>query len=208
VSPPVTPTYPTDQPSPSTQPKSETDFAAALRALQEKIAANEAAGMSRDQAFSSAMTGFGTQIGGLGNQIGGLDQSLTGLQQGLTGLSEGFGAYQAANAKEAAAKQKQEQGQQILNILGQQRTGAVKTPDPAKIDYLYDIGDESIFATPKQESLFLSPFEDAPEQVEGVTPRYQYYDYNKNKYNYADGGLIGGDDLQTIDDLYEMLRSK
>jgi len=208
VSPPVTPTYPTDQPSPSTQPKSEADFAAALRALQEKIAANEAAGMGRNEAFSSAVTGLGTQLGGLGNQIGGINQNLTGLQQGLAGLSEGFGAYQAANAKEAAAKQKQEQGQQILNILGQQRTGAVKTPDPAKIDYLYDIGGESIFATPKQESLMPSPFEEAPAPVDGAMPRYQYYDYNKNTYNYADGGLIGGDDLQTIDDLYEMLRSK
>ncbi len=183
VSPPVTPTYPTDQPSPSTQPKSETDFAAALRALQEKIAANEAAGMSRDQAFSSAMTGFGTQIGGLGNQIGGFDQSLTGLQQGLTGLSEGFGAYQAANAQ-AAAKQKQEQNaQQLMNILGQQQTVSAKTPPGAQIDYLYDIGGESIFAP-------MAKKDTKPKQDGYYEPPVQI----------ASGG--------SIDDLYEMLRSK
>jgi len=167
--------------------------------LQAQIAANEAAGMGRDEAFSAAVAGLGTQVGGLGTQIGGIGQGLAGLQQGLAGLSEGFGAYQASAAA-AAARQKQEQGaQQIMNILGQQKTTDVKTPGVAKIDYLYDIGGESLFATPKQESLMLSPFEDAPAPVEGALPRYQYY---------AEGGLIGADDLQTIDDLYEMLRSK
>jgi len=178
--------------------------------LNAQILANESAGMGRDEAIKSAVAGLGTQIGGLGTQLSGLGQGLGGLQEGLAGLSAGFGAYQASAAQAAAAskaaaskaaadRQKQEGGQQILNMLGQQRTGEVKTPGVAKIDYLYDIGGESLFATPKQESLMLSPFEDAPEPVEGAAPRYQYY---------SDGGLIGSDDLQTIDDLYEMLRGK
>jgi hypothetical protein len=72
---------------------------------------------------------------------------------------------------------------------------------------MYDIGGESIFATPKQESLMPSPFEETPEAVEGVRPRYQYYDPSGG-YQYADGGLIDGNDMRTINDLYEILRSK
>ena len=34
----------------------------------------------------------------------------------------------------------------------------VQTPDPMRIDYLYDIGGSSIFATPQQAQLFGSPF--------------------------------------------------
>jgi hypothetical protein len=102
-----------------------------------------------------------------------------------------------------------------MQLLTAQRQTNVKEAPVAAIDYLYDIGDESIFATPKQESLFLSPFEEAPAPVEGAMPRYQYYDAKTGKYTYADGGmvafdmggLIGSDDY-TIDDLYEMLRSK
>ena len=40
------------------------------------------------------------------------------------------------------------------DIEGQQVN--VKTPDPAKIDYLYDFS--SIFANPQQEQLFANPF--------------------------------------------------
>jgi len=163
--------------------------------LAAQIAANEAAGMGRDEAFSSAVAGLGTQIGGLGTQIGGIGQGLSGLQQGLAGLSAGFGAYQAANAKAAATKQRQEQGQQLLNMLTSQGKGEVKSAPLASIDYMYDIGGESVFATPKQESLFLSPFENAPAPVEGAMP----------KYKYADGGFI--EDDYTIDDLYRTLGS-
>ena len=41
--------------------------------------------------------------------------------------------------------------------IGGQRVD-VKSGDKVKLDYLYDIGGESIFATPQQESMFGSPF--------------------------------------------------
>ena len=40
----------------------------------------------------------------------------------------------------------------------QQRTATTKKMGVADIDYLYDIGGESIFATPQQQSLFASPY--------------------------------------------------
>jgi len=57
--------------------------------------------------------------------------------------------------------------EQNVNAMMQQITSAgdaagqqvtVKTPDPMNIDYLYDIGGESIFATPSQAQLFGSPY--------------------------------------------------
>jgi len=60
-----------------------------------------------------------------------------------------------------------------------------KTPPGAEIDYLYDIGGESIFAPMKKESKY--------------HPREGYYDPYVEK-NMAQGG--------SIDDLYDLLRSK
>jgi hypothetical protein len=57
--------------------------------------------------------------------------------------------------------------EQNVNAMMQQITSAgdaagqqvtVNTPDPMNIDYLYDIGGESIFATPSQAQLFGSPY--------------------------------------------------
>jgi len=104
-------------------------------------------------------------------------------------------------------ERRKKNGQEALGLLAQMGSGSVKTPEPAKIEYMFDIGGESMFATPKQESLMPSPFEETPEAVEGVRPYYQYFQPGIG-YTYAEGGLIGGDDMQTIDDLYEMLRSK
>ena len=89
-------------------------------------------------------------------------------------------------------------------LLAQSQAVTVKPPPVAEIDYMYDIGGDSIFATPKQESLMPSPFEANPEAVEGAMPRYQYYD-PKGGYQYAEGGVI---EENTIDDLYEILRGK
>jgi hypothetical protein len=93
--------------------------------------------------------------------------------------------------------------------------GEVKTPPPALIEYLFDIAGESIFATPRQESLMPSPFEEAPTPVEGAMPRYQYIDPKTGRYTYADGGMVAfdmggliGSDEYTIDDLYRILGSK
>jgi len=70
---------------------------------------------------------------------------------------------------------------------------------------MYDIGGESMFATPKQESLMPSPYEDTPEAVEGVRPYYQYFVPGYG-YTYAEGGMV--EDEYTIDDLYRILGSK
>jgi hypothetical protein len=73
--------------------------------------------------------------------------------------------------------------------MAQTQTVLVKPPPVAEIDYMYDIGGESVFATPKQESLMPSPFEETPEAVEGAMPRYQYY-APQGGYQYADGGMV------------------
>ena len=67
---------------------------------------------------------------------------------------------------------------------------AAKTPPGAEIDYLYDIGGESIFAPMRAKSKY--------------EPREGYYD-PKVERRYADGGFV---DEYTVDDLYELLRSK
>jgi hypothetical protein len=66
---------------------------------------------------------------------------------------------------------------------------AAKTPPGAEIDYLYDIGGESIFAPMKTKSKY--------------EPREGYYD-PKVERRYADGGLI---ENGSIEDLYALLRS-
>jgi hypothetical protein len=102
-------------------------------------------------------------------------------------------------------REREREGEQALGLLAQMGQGQVKSAIPAEIDYMYDIGGESIFATPKQESLMPSPFEEAPEAVEGAMPRYQYYSPTGG-YLYANGGMV--EDEYTIDDLYRMLGSK
>lgn len=96
-------------------------------------------------------------------------------------------------------EEKTRKREQAFNALAQTQTVTVKPPPVAEIDYVYDIGGDSIFATPKQESLMISPLEKTPEPVEGAMPRYQYYD-PQGGYQYAEGG--------SIDDLYELLRGK
>lgn len=95
-------------------------------------------------------------------------------------------------------EEKTRKREQAFNALAMQPV-TVRPPPVAEIDYVYDIGGDSIFATPKQESLMPSPLEKTPEPVEGAMPRYQYYD-PRGGYQYAEGG--------SIDDLYELLRGK
>jgi hypothetical protein len=46
----------------------------------------------------------------------------------------------------------------------------VETPDPMNIDYLYDIGGDSVFATPQQAQLFGSPYGGTRAQQPAQTP--------------------------------------
>jgi hypothetical protein len=59
----------------------------------------------------------------------------------------------------------QTEQQEIRDLLEMEQQGLLRGArartlevDPINIEYLYDIGGESIFATPQQESLFTSPY--------------------------------------------------
>jgi hypothetical protein len=183
--------------------------------LLDQIARNEAAGMSRDVALNTAIRDVSTKLGvteqnllgAIGQTKAELSGQIAGVGQQVTDLTGQFGQYKTEQEKRQEEEQREKRGKEAVNLLSQMATTTVKTPEVAKIDYMYDIGGDSLFATPKQESLMPSPFEETPEAAEGAMPKYQYYAPGGG-YTYADGGLIGTDDLQTVDDLYEMLRSK
>ena len=59
--------------------------------------------------------------------------------------------------QEAAKRQQQQQG--LMQLAAAARGVKVTPPDPFQLKYMYDIGGESIFATPTQESLFVSPYD-------------------------------------------------
>jgi hypothetical protein len=142
-----------------------------------------------DGSFDSS--NFGVPSQALGSAI-----NYSGTRQrggGLGGLSGSFDV----DGKEKRDKDKD--GKEAVNLLSQMAVTNVKTPPVAEIDYMYDISGDSVFATPKQESLMPSPFEQTPEAVQGAAPRYQYYDPSGG-YLYADGGMVafeeGGDVTQ------------
>ena len=189
-----------------------------IEQLQAETKKNEDAGMSHDKAVEAAMgvisqtnpppemlTGPATGAGiGAGSDAGTGSGTVAGTGIGAGTTGGGFSDITKYLNEQEEDRKEKEEGEEAVNLLSQMATGQVKTPPPAEIDYFYDIGGESVFATPKQESLMPSPFEDAPEAVEGAMPRYQYQD-PKGGYLYADGGMV---DEYTIDDLYRMLGSK
>ena len=175
--------------------------------LSKQIADNEASGLSRSQATDKAITDLATQTkmskdeiiklitatGEAGQKYtkeqidfleSALGKQITDVGLDLTDLSTSFQSYQTQQAKAEAAKQKQAKMGQVAAQRSQTQQVSAKTPPGAEIDYLYDIGGESIFA-PKKGSK-------APQKD-------SYYDL-------YDGGLI--DDAGSIDDLYNMLGSK
>jgi len=97
-----------------------------------------------------------------------------------SGGGAGEGGSEESTDDEETKKKKQQQtaAAAIQQIMA-------KTPPGAEIDYLYDIGGESIFAPMKTQSKY--------------HPREGYYDPYVEK-NMAQGG--------SIDDLYDLLRSK
>ena len=177
------------------------------KTLTDTIAANEAAGMKRTEATDKAIKELATQtklkdddlrklitttfdtgqkytkeqIDLLEKAIG---KQITGVETGITDLSTTFQSYLADQAKAEAAKQKQAKMGQVAAQRSQTQQVSAKTPPGAVIDYLYDIGGESIFA---------------PTVGSKKQQKESYYDM-------YDGGLI--DDASSIDDLYNMLRSK
>ena len=69
--------------------------------------------------------------------------------------------------------------------IGGQRVD-VKSGDKVKLDYLYDIGGESIFATPQQESMFGSPF----GQRDAMQPANQTLRPFSRASGFAQGGQV------------------
>ena len=90
-----------------------------------------------------------------------------------------------ANKAKAKKQSKLRFNQSLSRALQAVEGISAKTPPGAEIDYLYDIGGESIFAPMKAQSKY--------------QPREGYYD-PKVERDMAQGG--------SIDDLYDMLRSK
>ena len=200
--------------SQSSQQYTQQQVADLQKNLSQQIAANEASGLSRNQATDKAVTDLATQTKLTDAEVrrlitataesgqkstkeqiaaieAALGQQLTGIESGLAGLSTNFQTYQtqqakaeAAQQKAAAAKAQQAKVSQMAAQLSQTQQVSAKTPPGAEIDYLYDIGGESIFAPKKS---------DKKQQKES------YYDL----YN---GGYV--DNAGSIDDLYDMLRSK
>ena len=103
--------------------------------------------------------GLGDQIGGLGDRVGGVEKGISNTQKGL---GQGLGAVMGLISGMGQRTERQNRTNRLLSLLetgsgaGVQET--VKSVDPAQIKYLYDIGGESIFATPEQEKLFVSPY--------------------------------------------------
>lgn len=88
-------------------------------------------------------------------------------RQEPTGIYATLAEQAAAGQAQAEELAKQTQQRQNVNTLmsllggapdlgGQQVT--VKAPDPLQLRYLYDISGPSIFATPQQEQMFVSPY--------------------------------------------------
>jgi len=147
--------------------------------------------------FGGGTGGTNTIIGGSGNDTlisGEGNDTLTGStgNDTLTG-STGNDTLTEEEVEEEEEEEERKKREQLLGLLAQTRAARVKTPEPAKIEYMYDIGDESVFATPKQESLMPSPYEDTPEAVEGVRPYYQYFVPGYG-YTYAGGGMVAFDE--------------
>ena len=123
---------------------------------------------------------------------------------------------QIAKAQGQQAKQAQQKNQfgQLMSMIfsapdaaGQEVT--VKTPDPAKIGYIYDWS--SIFATPAQASMMPSPY----GPMNTVAPQQQKQPANQPMFQmasgFAEGGIVGGNDINvgdggSVDDLINLLK--
>jgi hypothetical protein len=106
------------------------------------------------------LTGLEGTVGGIGDQVGGLEQGLGELGQGL---GEGIGGVLGLISGMGRDLRRQTQTNTLLSLLNAEAGGSgqqqeVKSVDPARIGYVYDIGGESIFATPQQERMFVTPY--------------------------------------------------
>lgn len=144
------------------------------------------------------------------------DQGSPWAASGIHAELERQKAQAAATAKAQAAKaktaQQQSQFGQLMGMLfqapdvaGQQV--AVKTPDPAKIGYIYDFS--SIFANPSQASMMPSPY----GPMNTVAPKQPQQAANQPLFQlasgFAEGGIVNSNDIQvggSMDDLINILK--
>lgn len=110
--------------------------------------------------LESGLGDLGTQVGGLETGLGELEGQVGGLggqlQSGLAGITGLMGAMGRGLQRQSNMNALRNMLMQSGDLSGQQVE--VKQADPARIGYMYDIGGESIFATPQQEQLFVSPY--------------------------------------------------
>ena len=78
-----------------------------------------------------------------------------------------------------------------------QNTTTVTPPQPGQIEYMYDW--ESIFARPKQEALYMSPFAEGTGQFGGSSAETQSATQNIAPRAAATGGLIKNDTDELLD---------
>ena len=88
---------------------------------------------------------------------GQMQQQMQQQTQMQTQMQQQIQAQEEA-ARRKVAEGKRRQGEQYLAQLMQSTPVEVKTPDPAKIEYVYDPFGDSIFATPAQEALYVNPY--------------------------------------------------
>ena len=89
-----------------------------------------------------------------GQQVGPATAINTATQfasTGITGELERMRQQQQRNTQ-------QQNVQQLYGSLSAQQQAKVSTPDPGKIDYVYNPFGDSIFANPKQEKAFVNPY--------------------------------------------------
>jgi len=143
----------------------------------------------------------------------------TGSQWASTGIYaelEKQKAQAAATAKAQAAQAKTAQNKnqfgQLMSLLFQAPDAAgqevtVKTPDPAKINYIYDFS--SIFATPSQAQMMPSPY----GAMNVTQPQQKQQASNQPLFQlasgFAEGGIVGDinvGDGGSVDDLMNILK--
>jgi hypothetical protein len=128
-------------------------------------------GVDLNTAIDTAKTSLAGDIAGVQGDIAGI----RGLLQEQEAAAAARAAAQQEEARRMAAAQlgqqrqfaQQTQRQQNVNALQQMLMGApdiagqqvtVKAPELARIGYIYDIAGPSIFATPQQEKMFVTPY--------------------------------------------------
>ena len=94
----------------------------------------------------------------------------TGIQGQIQNQMQVQQQIQSQIQEQEAARQRrqaQQKQQAYMQQLLETTPVKVETPDPGKIDYVYDPFGESIFASPDQEALLVNPYTQAKAAAQG-----------------------------------------